>query len=191
MSEQASDIPAILVADDDRLVVELVKSICAVIGFKDIWTASNGAEAFEYVKDKKPDILVTGLRMDPINGIELTRLLRNPMESPNLLLPIIMMSGHVSVEDVLAARDAGINELLAKPLTAKALFQRIYQIIEHPRPFVMTDRYFGPDRRRVSKPFAGIDRRSANQAAPAVRVLDPTSNFAKDLRRKAEETFTR
>lgn len=185
------EIPSILVTDDDRLVVELVKSICKVIGFREITTASCGEEAFDLIRQASPDIVVTGLRMEPGNGIELTHKLRDPMQSPNLLIPIIMMSGHVSVEDVLAARDAGINELLAKPLTAKALFQRIYQVIEHPRPFVMTDEYFGPDRRRINKAFPGNDRRSADITAPGVRVIDQASAFSRELRRKAQETFTR
>jgi hypothetical protein len=47
-----------------------------------------------------------------------------------------------------AARDAGVTELLAKPVTAGHLFARIAEIVERPRAFVRTDTYFGPDRRR-------------------------------------------
>ena len=47
-----------------------------------------------------------------------------------------------------AARDAGVTEFLAKPITAHNLFARIAEIVERPRAFVRCDNYFGPDRRR-------------------------------------------
>ena len=47
-----------------------------------------------------------------------------------------------------AARDAGVTEFLAKPITAQNLFARITEILERPRAFVRCNGYFGPDRRR-------------------------------------------
>ena len=50
---------------------------------------------------------------------------------------------------VLEARDAGITEFLAKPVSARGLYQRITMVIERPRQFIKTRTYTGPDRRRV------------------------------------------
>jgi len=58
-----------------------------------------------------------------------------------------------------AARDIGITEILAKPVTAKAVYERIISIIQNPRPFVRAKSYFGPDRRRKAKDFGGSDKR--------------------------------
>jgi DNA-binding response OmpR family regulator len=59
-----------------------------------------------------------------------------------------MITGHTEKSRVEAARDAGVTEFLAKPVTAHNLFSRIAEIVERPRPFVRCEGYFGPDRRR-------------------------------------------
>lgn len=59
-----------------------------------------------------------------------------------------MLTGHAETERVPMSRDAGINHFLTKPASVKALSDRIVSLIDHPRPFIRTQRYFGPDRRR-------------------------------------------
>jgi hypothetical protein len=59
------------------------------------------------------------------------------------------------------ARDAGVNEFLAKPVSVKAILTRLISVIEHPRPFVRTKTYFGPcRRRRVDDEYRGPERRA-------------------------------
>ena len=81
------------------------------------------------------------------------------------MIPVIMITGHSTMRRVAEARDAGVNELLAKPLTARGVLERLNRIVEHPRPFIRTADYFGPDRRRRADPkFAGPWRRSTDTA---------------------------
>ena len=62
---------------------------------------------------------------------------------------------------VLEARDSGVNEILAKPISIKSLHSRLVSIIEQPRPFVKSKNYFGPCRRRSDDPkYAGPERRA-------------------------------
>lgn len=73
------------------------------------------------------------------------------------------------------ARDAGVTEYLIKPCSAKQILSRIRAIIENPRPFVKTDQFFGPDRRRQKKKdFKGEDRRGAEnpQTGQGPEALD-------------------
>jgi two-component system chemotaxis response regulator CheY len=71
-----------------------------------------------------------------------------------------MSTGHTEKHVVDAARDAGINEFLVKPITANSLFSRIAKIVEQPRAFVRCESYFGPDRRRRNiESYAGPWRR--------------------------------
>jgi DNA-binding response OmpR family regulator len=63
-----------------------------------------------------------------------------------------MVTGHTERSLVEAARDAGVNEFLAKPITAHNLISRITEILDRPRPFVRCEAYTGPDRRRRRKP---------------------------------------
>ena len=55
-----------------------------------------------------------------------------------------MLTGHSEKKRVVVARDAGATEFLAKPISAKALYERILNIVANPRPFVKTKNYFGP-----------------------------------------------
>ena len=72
-----------------------------------------------------------------------------------------MITGHTEKHRVEAARDAGVTEFLAKPITAANLFARIAEIVERPRAFVRSDSYFGPDRRRHQQDdYAGPWRRA-------------------------------
>jgi hypothetical protein len=66
---------------------------------------------------------------------------------------------------VTAARDAGVTEFLAKPISAKGLYERIVNVVASPRPFIKTKSYFGPDRRRMISPnYVGPERRKGGKA---------------------------
>ena len=86
--------------------------------------------------------------MEPITGIDLTELGRTSSKSPNPYIPVIMISVYSDEARVQMARDHGVTEFLAKPFTVERLMERLETVIENPRPFVRTDSYFGPERRR-------------------------------------------
>ena len=98
--------------------------------------------------------------MPGMDGLTLAKTLRDPLKSPNPLIPIILMSASISKKVLFKARDAGVNEMLAKPLKAKLVFDRLFEIIERPRKFVVAPAYVGPDRRRRAGGFDGADRRT-------------------------------
>ena len=70
---------------------------------------------------------------------------------------------------MIEARDAGVNEFLAKPISAKALYQRFAANIDNPRPFIRTKHYFRPDgRRQYTGPPRGVpERRTGEKEASA------------------------
>ena len=81
-----------------------------------------------------------------------------------------MITGHSTLRRIHEARDVGVNEFMAKPITARGVIGRLQQIIDHPRPFIRTDDYFGPDRRRKNDPeHPGPWRRATD--GPTVRPL--------------------
>ena len=83
-------------------------------------------------------------------------------DSPNPFVPIVMLTGHTELVKVIEARDSGVHEFLAKPISARSLYARIRIIIEKPREFIKTKSYFGPDRRRNDAEYKGSVRRAAN-----------------------------
>lgn len=140
----------VLVVEDNHHMRSLLRSLLGSLGIRDILEAAHGQTALDLLAQKKCDLVLTDLAMAPMDGLEFTRQVRNGKSSANPFLPIIMVSGYTERHRVQAARDAGVTEFIAKPITAKNLFARIGEIVERPRPFVRCGNYFGPDRRRHS-----------------------------------------
>lgn len=155
--------PSIAIIEDDKLARDLVFEICQEIGFHVCEWATNGALGLKVIEKEKPDIVVTDLVMPDMDGLALARTLRDPVKSPNPLIPIILMSANISRDMLFKARDVGVNEVLAKPLKAKLVFDRLFEIIERPRSFVVAPAYVGPDRRRRDVGFDGPERRAPTE----------------------------
>jgi CheY-like chemotaxis protein len=151
MSSQLSALK-VLVADDNAHLRAIVVSILDGIGIKKVEECADGAKAFACLREWAPDIAIVDFRMDPVDGVEFTQLVRNSPDSPNPELAIIMLTGYADKTRVFEARDAGVTEFIVKPVTAQAVFDRINSVIYRPRPFVRSESYFGPCRRRRQDP---------------------------------------
>ena len=155
-----------LVVDDNKHMSMLVKNLLHALGSRQVAEANDAADAFAELTHFPADIIITDYHMQPLDGLDFVRLVRTGSDSPNPYVPIIMLTGHTEMSKVMNARDAGVNEFLAKPLSATALYARIQKIITHPREFVKTRIYFGPDRRRINKKWDTSERRK-NPPSPA------------------------
>lgn len=157
------DTISILVVEDNQPMLNLIKSLLATYGVEDVITAKNGEEGFKLFCKFKPDLVITDWMMRPVDGISLTRKIRNDPDSPNQFAPIILMTGFTEQRRVMQARDAGITEFLVKPFNARDLYRRMAQIIEKPRQFVRSEDFFGPDRRRKARDdYTGPKRREGD-----------------------------
>ena len=156
----------ILLADDNQHMRTITSAILQSAGIRHIREVSDGAMALDVLRDHAVDLAIVDFNMFPLDGVEFTRLVRNSSDSANPYLPIIMMTGHSEKHRVVEARDAGVTEFVVKPITAKAVFDRIQAVILRPRPFVKTHGYFGPDRRRTATAvgYSGPRRRSTDAA---------------------------
>ncbi|WP_122464875.1 MULTISPECIES: response regulator [Brevundimonas] len=153
----------ILLVDDNQHMRAIASAILASAGASKIREVSDGAQALQALREQHFDLAIVDFNMAPLDGVDFTRLVRNSPDSANPYLPIIMMTGHSEKTRVQEARDAGVTEFVVKPITAKAMLDRIQAVILRPRPFVKCDGYFGPDRRRMQKPdYAGPFRRSTD-----------------------------
>jgi len=152
----------VLVVDDNFHMRTLVSRILQAYGIQTIYEASSAEQAWEIFTLNPCDIIMVDWVMTGMNGIEFTEKVRNAPDSPNPFIPIIMITGYSNKECVNAARDAGVNEFLAKPVSSKAILSRLVAVIEYPRAFVRTKTYFGPCRRRRDDPFyKGPERRAS------------------------------
>ena len=155
----------VLIVDDNRHMRTLIRTVLNSLGVWQIQEASDGADALKELEIFQADLLICDLMMVPFDGIELTEMIRNAKDSPNRFIPIIMLTGHTEMYRVAEARDAGVDEFLAKPISARTLYARLIEVIERRRPFVKSRTYFGPDRRRQNDPnYRGPKRREADKA---------------------------
>lgn len=151
---------SVLVVDDNRHMRTLIASILHSLGIKQVAEAGDAASAFSELKTRNVDIIFTDFLMEPLDGLDFARLIRTASDSPQPFVPIIMITGYTEEARVRAARDAGVTEVLCKPVTAEGLTKRLLEVVERPRPFVKTSKYTGPDRRRgAASTYNGEDRR--------------------------------
>jgi CheY-like chemotaxis protein len=154
-----------LVIDDNAHMRRILRTLLHGFGARDVYEAEDGAAGLEAFTHYVPDIVLTDWAMPIFDGLELAQMIRQPGANANPFTPIIMLTGHSEKRRVMAARDAGITEFMVKPISAKALYQRILNIVANPRPFIKTKSYFGPDRRRnVNANYAGPERRKGGKA---------------------------
>src|SRR3569832_201252 len=154
-----------LVVDDNAHMRRILRTLLNGFGAREVHEAEDGASGMEAFNQLAPDIIITDWAMPVFNGLELTQMIRQPDGNANPYVPIIMMTGHSEKRRVPAARDAGVTEFLAKPVSAKGLYERIVNVILNPRPFIKTKTYFGPDRRRsASAAYTGPERRKGARA---------------------------
>ncbi len=169
MSAPSYDHLRALIVEDNAHMRTLLCSLLHAFGIRQAYECDEGDEAFAEICARKLDFVLTDLSMAPMDGIEFARRIRAHPSSPNAYAPIIMVTGHTERPRVEAARDAGVTEFLAKPITAANLMLRLAEIVERPRPFVKCDTHFGPDRRRrKAEDYAAL--------APRGRLSSATSS---------------
>lgn len=163
----------ILVADTNPYMLKIIRTMLRGFGITKIREAHDGAVALEELNTHLIDMVIMDYALSTLDGVELCELLRSAEDSPNRFVPIIMLSAYTEKWRVEAARDAGVTEFLAKPLCAQDLYLRLLEVIERPRSFIRTPRYFGPDRRRQALPaYSGPKRRENDSGAQSVETIE-------------------
>src|SRR5260370_11713972 len=150
----------VLIVDDNQYMRKVVRNILVNIGVKNIHEASDGIAGLEAIRMFAPDIVVLDWEMPLLNGAELARIVRSPGVFPVPDVPIIMLTGHVERWRVDEAQRLGVNEFLKKPVSGKALLDRMVAILAHPRPMVRLGEEYPPAAPRA--PPAAIPRLSRN-----------------------------
>jgi len=175
---------SILIVEDNEPMMKLTKSLLETFGITKVDSAKDGEEGFRKFCSKNHDLVIADWMMKPMDGISLTRRIRNDPMSPNQFVPVILVTGFSEKRRVIQARDSGVTEFLVKPFNARDLYRRISQIIERPRQFVRSEDFFGPDRRRVRKSeYTGPQRRATDRG----KSKTPSKGVFEESLRSTEE----
>jgi DNA-binding response OmpR family regulator len=123
----------VLVIDDSIHIRTLAKAILSSNWNIDPRECDDGRSAIHELVNFRPDLILVDYEMTPMNGVAFTRLLRQGATAADPRTPVIMMTGHADREHVLAARQAGIDGFIVKPLSIRAVLERVQAVLSRPR----------------------------------------------------------
>jgi CheY-like chemotaxis protein len=149
----------VLVVDDKEPIRELICGILENFGVSDVREAADGNGAFKDMQSHAPDAVITDLMMQPVDGLSFTRSVRTDPGCPVPDVPILMVTGHSEKRHVEEARDAGVTDFIAMPVTANTIAERLTSAVQRPRDFVRARAFVGPDRRRRQLPLVETAKR--------------------------------
>lgn len=110
----------LLVVDDDQDMLRLLESWLRKVDYQ-VQTASSGAEALAHIEIEKPDLVLTDLFMEEMDGMTLLRRIHDS----NPLMPVIMLSGQAAIPDAVKATHLGTSAFLTKPVDREVLLGEI------------------------------------------------------------------
>jgi two-component system, chemotaxis family, chemotaxis protein CheY len=113
----------ILVVDDYKTMVRIIRNLLGQIGFTDIDEASSGAEALEKINDKSYGLIISDWNMEPMTGYQLLKKVRENKDVAEV--PFIMVTAESKTDNVIAARKAGVSHYIVKPFNATTLKAKI------------------------------------------------------------------
>ena len=148
---------------------DILKRIITGFGFRDLTSVHSAEAAWEQIENTIFDLIVCDGSVGQGEIFEFVSDLRRRAPEPNRYCSVILLVGHTPRRFVERARDCGSNMVVAKPLRADVLLDRIVWIATAQRNFLETDSYCGPDRRfRDDGPPAGaIGRRKEDAPSEA------------------------
>ena len=160
----------VLLVDDHTHIRAIFTSILNGLGMFRLSTADRSDRALSTLEAEPIDLVITDFNMPGLSGIGLAQRIRQEIRSKNPRfnpsIPIIMITSFGTKKCLMAARDAGVDEFLAKPFTTLAVAERIDSAINMQRSFIVSDNYIGPCRRRKVDPIlSGLKRREADRIA--------------------------
>jgi CheY-like chemotaxis protein len=145
----------IVVVDDEFYMRKVVRAILQGIGVSEVHEARNGATGLELVRKLNPSAVILDWHMPEMDGPTFIRKVRSPGSFPYPDVPIIMLTGHGERSRVVEAIRLGVNEFMLKPVSAKALQDRLTAVLTEPREVVRSGSYYGPIPRKLAAGVQG------------------------------------
>ena len=143
-SETAIRSARILIVDEEFTTRRVIRTLLLSLGVTDVHDAVDGESGLAAVSALDPDVGILDWQMADMNGPEFVRRLRSPDTPAFSNVPIIMLTGHGERSRVVEAMRLGVHEFLLKPVSAKALQERLASVLLNPRPTVKRGAHDGP-----------------------------------------------
>lgn len=120
----------VLVVDDYQTMIRIIKNLLKQLGFNNVDEATDGTAAYELLNTKKYGLVISDWNMEPMSGLDLLKKVRATGGNDNIQkVPFIMITAESKTENVIAAKQAGVNNYIVKPFNAETLKTKITSVI--------------------------------------------------------------
>lgn len=116
---------SILVVDDYQTMIRIIRNLLNTLGFNNIDEASDGTAALAKIAAKPYNLIISDWNMEPMTGLDLLKTIR----ASGNKVPFIMVTAESKTENVLAAREAGVNNYIVKPFNAETLKTKLSSVL--------------------------------------------------------------
>jgi two-component system, chemotaxis family, chemotaxis protein CheY len=117
----------ILIVDDYKTMLRIIRNLLKQLGFNNVDEATDGSMALQKLRDKDYGLVISDWNMEPMTGIQLLREVRADSKLKNL--PFIMITAESKTENVVAAKEAGVNNYIVKPFNAATLKIKLSSVL--------------------------------------------------------------
>lgn len=118
----------VLIVDDYKTMLRIIKNLLSQLGFTNVDEATDGQMALGLMKNKKYGLVISDWNMEPMTGLDLLKSVRGNNDN-NTNVPFIMITAESKTENVIAAKQAGVNNYIVKPFNAGTLKQKIAAVL--------------------------------------------------------------
>lgn len=118
---------SVLIVDDYKTMLRIIRNLLKQIGFENVDEAADGSEALRQLRDKDYGLVISDWNMEPMTGIELLKEVRADEKLKSV--PFIMITAESKSENVIAAKQAGVNNYIVKPFNAETLKTKLQSVL--------------------------------------------------------------
>ena len=119
----------VLIVDDYKTMLRIVRGLLRQINFHNVDEASDGAAALEKLRQGNFGLVISDWNMAPMTGLQLLQAVRADVRLRST--PFIMITAESKVENVIAAKQAGVSNYIVKPFNAETLQSKIEKVLTH------------------------------------------------------------
>ncbi len=117
----------ILIVDDYKTMLRIVRNLLKQLGFNNVDEATDGAQALEKARGKQYGLIISDWNMEPMTGYELLKEIRADNQLKRT--PFIMVTAESKTDNVIAAKKAGVNNYIVKPFNAATLKTKLVAVL--------------------------------------------------------------
>ncbi|WP_321392880.1 response regulator [Emcibacter sp.] len=154
----------VLLVDDDVYLGKIIKSVLDILDVGSVTWVKSVREGIKLYSQKPFDCVFVDCLKEDREGLQLLQAVRRGTDAEKIRVPVILCTAFTEKQTVFQARDFGVTEILAKPVSPEQILEKLASALFREREFVQGAGYIGPDRRRRRGDWDGKeDRRQSSR----------------------------